>query len=79
MVYMAAIIDWHSKAVWSYTIPDTMDSQLVWMYSIMFSGSGSDKFFWLSILPIEGALNRILLICMDEILTKGIFSFARSV
>jgi hypothetical protein len=21
----------------------------------MFSGSGSDKFFWLSILPIEGA------------------------
>jgi ribosome-associated protein len=23
----------------------------------MFSGSGSDKFFWLSILPIEGALN----------------------
>ncbi len=29
MVYMAAIIDWHSKAVLSYKISNTMDSQLV--------------------------------------------------
>ena len=29
MVYMAAIIDWHSKAVLSYRISNTMDSQLV--------------------------------------------------
>ncbi|CAC9532337.1 Mobile element protein [uncultured Gammaproteobacteria bacterium] len=29
MVYMAAIIDWHSKAVLSHRISNTMDSQLV--------------------------------------------------
>jgi putative transposase len=29
MVYMAAIIDWHSKAVLSYKISNTMDTQLV--------------------------------------------------
>ena len=29
MVYMAAIIDWHSKAVLSYKISNTMDVQLV--------------------------------------------------
>ena len=29
MVYMAAIIDWHSKALLSYKISNTMDSQLV--------------------------------------------------
>jgi putative transposase len=29
MVYMAAIIDWHSKAVLSHRISDTMDTQLV--------------------------------------------------
>jgi len=29
MVYMAAIIDWHSKAVLSYKISNTMDAQLV--------------------------------------------------
>ncbi|WP_171004407.1 IS3 family transposase, partial [Bathymodiolus heckerae thiotrophic gill symbiont] len=29
MVYMTAIIDWHSKAVLSYRISNTMDSQLV--------------------------------------------------
>ncbi len=29
MVYMAAIIDWHSKAVLSHKISNTMDSQLV--------------------------------------------------
>jgi transposase InsO family protein len=29
MVYMTAIIDWHSKAVLSYKISNTMDSQLV--------------------------------------------------
>jgi putative transposase len=29
MVYMAAIIDWHSKAVLSYRISNTMDLQLV--------------------------------------------------
>lgn len=29
MVYMAAIIDWHSKAVLSHSISNTMDSQLV--------------------------------------------------
>jgi hypothetical protein len=34
----------------------------------MFSGGSADKFSWLFILPIEGALNRILLICVDEIL-----------
>lgn len=44
------------------------------MYSIMFSGGSADKFSWLSILPIEGALNRILLICVDEILIKGVLA-----
>ncbi|CAC9544337.1 hypothetical protein [uncultured Gammaproteobacteria bacterium] len=29
MVYMAAVIDWHSKAVLSHRISNTMDSQLV--------------------------------------------------
>ena len=29
MVYMAAIIDWHSKAVLSHRISNTMDVQLV--------------------------------------------------
>jgi putative transposase len=29
MVYLAAIIDWHSKAVLSYKISNTMDSILV--------------------------------------------------
>ena len=29
MVYMAAIIDWHSKAVLSWSISNSMDSQLV--------------------------------------------------
>ncbi|MBA5249009.1 MAG: transposase family protein, partial [Gammaproteobacteria bacterium] len=29
MVYMAAIIDWHSKAVLAHAISNTMDSQLV--------------------------------------------------
>ena len=29
MVYMAVIIDWHSKAVLSYKISNTMDTQLV--------------------------------------------------
>jgi putative transposase len=29
MVYMAAIIDWRSKAVLSHRISNTMDSQLV--------------------------------------------------
>ena len=29
MVYMAAIIDWHSKAALSYKISNTMDTQLV--------------------------------------------------
>jgi putative transposase len=29
MVYMAAIIDWHSKAVLSHRVSSTMDNQLI--------------------------------------------------
>jgi putative transposase len=43
MVYMAAIIDWHSKAVLSHRISNTMDSQLVIRVLVNSASLGSGK------------------------------------